>query len=193
MPGHLLEPAIVGAILANYDRVHRRLHIVIDALGTGPAEEREGPVVRVEYQLLSLTGIGPHEQHPAVAETDMSDLYRRGHAVEDHDLMAPVELVGLAWIEAQRDIGAGRRLLCRFRPTGRVSVHGIIAAVTAAFAHFLVDPDQCQAFPLRPSGILSQHVVQFGQRGIHLRTRLPRAATGELGRISSDDFPHHGP
>ena len=104
MSAHLLEPAIVGAILADEDRVHSRLHVVIDTPGTGPAEEREGPVVRVKHHLLGLARIGPHERHPAVAQADMGNLHGRGHAIEDHDLMAPVELVGFTRIEVQRDI-----------------------------------------------------------------------------------------
>ena len=55
----------------------------------------------------------------ALAEA-MGDLDRHRHAVEDHDLMAPVELVCLARVEAQRSIGAGRRFLRHLRPTGRV-------------------------------------------------------------------------
>jgi len=160
MSAHLLEPAIVGAILADEDRVHSRLHVVIDTPGTGPAEECEGPVVRVKHHLLGLARIGTHERHPAVAQADMGNLHGRGHPIEDHDLMAPVELVGLTRIEAQRHVGTGRCLLSRPRPTGRISAHGIIAAVIAPVAQLLVNPDQRQPFALRPPGILRQQPVQ---------------------------------
>lgn len=193
MPAHLLKTADVGAILANEDRIHHRLHVVVDTPGAGAAEEGERLVMRIEHHLLGLSGISPHKRHPAVAETDMGDLDRRGHAVEDHDLMAPVELVGLARIEAQRDIGAGRRFLRRLRPTGRISAHGVIAAVIAAAAQLLVDPDQRQAFAFRSPGIVGQHLVQLGTPGIDLRTGLPRAVIGELGRPRSDDLAHRVP
>ena len=120
----------------------------------------------------------------------MGDLHRRGHAVEDHDLMAPVELVGLARIEAQRHIGARRRFPRRLRPTGRIAAHRVIAAAIAAVAQLLVDPDQRQPFPLRPPGILGQHRVQLRPPGIDLRPGLCRAVIGELGRARSDDLAH---
>jgi hypothetical protein len=103
---HLLEAAVVGALLAHEDRVHRRLHVVVDPARAGALEEGERPVVGVEHHLLRLARIGPHERHPAVAEPDMGDLHRHRHAVaSDHDLVAPVELVGFTRREAQRDIG----------------------------------------------------------------------------------------
>ena len=106
---HLQEAAVVGALAADEDRLHRRLHVVVDAARAGALEERECPVVRVEHHLLRLARIGPHEQHPAVAQPDMRHLHRHGRAVDQHDLVAPVELVGLARRKAQRDKGANRR------------------------------------------------------------------------------------
>ncbi len=106
MPAHLLEAAVIGAILADKDRIHRRLHIVVDAPGTGAAEESERLVMGVEHHLLRLTRIGSHERHPAVAQANMGDLHGRGHAIDQNDLMAPIELIGLTRIEAQRNIGA---------------------------------------------------------------------------------------
>jgi len=47
----------------------------------------------VEDHLLGLARIGAHEDHPAVAEADMSHLDGRRHAIEHDDLMAPVKLV----------------------------------------------------------------------------------------------------
>jgi hypothetical protein len=96
MATHLQEAAIVLAVLADEDRFHRRLHVVVDAARAGPAEEGKGPVVCVEHHLLCLPRIGPDEHHAAVAEPDMGDLHGHCHAVDQDDLVAPVELVGLA-------------------------------------------------------------------------------------------------
>ena len=103
-------------VLADEDRLHRRLHVVVDAAPAGALEKGERPLVGVEHHLLRLARIGAHEHHPAVAEADMGDLHRRRHAVQHDDLMAPVELVGLARREGQRDEGARRRTRMRFAP-----------------------------------------------------------------------------
>ena len=50
----------------------------------------------VEHHLLALAGIGPDEHHPGVAQADVGDLHLHRRAVDQHDLVAPVELVGLA-------------------------------------------------------------------------------------------------
>src|ERR1700683_431097 len=72
---HLHEAAIVETPFADEDRLHRGLHIVVDAAPTGALEQRERPVVGVEHHLLRLARIAPHEQHPAMAELDMGGLY----------------------------------------------------------------------------------------------------------------------
>lgn len=59
-------------------------------------KEGEGPVVGVEHHLLGLARIGPDEHHAAVAEPNMGDLHGHCHAVDQDDLVAPIELVGLA-------------------------------------------------------------------------------------------------
>src|SRR5208282_6069766 len=64
---HLEEAAIVLPILADEDRLHRRLHVVVDAARAGAPEEREGPLVGVEHHLLRLAWIGAREHHAAVA------------------------------------------------------------------------------------------------------------------------------
>ncbi len=81
----------------------------MDPASAGAAEERKRLVMSVEQHLLGPARRGAHERHPAVAQADMGDLHGRGHTVQDHDLMAPVEPVGLARIEAQRHIGADER------------------------------------------------------------------------------------
>jgi hypothetical protein len=176
--------------LTDEDRIDGSLHVVVDTPRAGPTEEGKRLVMGVKDHLLRLARIGPHEWHPAVAEADMGDLHRHRRAIEDHHLMAPVELVGLARIEAQRNIGAGRRFLRRLRPVRSVAPHGIIAAAIAAVAQLFVDPDQRQALPLRPSGILGQHLVQLRPPGIDLRPGLRRVVVGELGRARADDLAH---
>ena len=109
MAAHLQEAAIVETLLADEDRLHRRLHVVVDAAPAGALEQGECPVVGVEHHLLRLARIGPHEQHPAVAEPDMGDLHDHRHAVQQDDLVAPVELIGFTRRKAQRHIGRSRR------------------------------------------------------------------------------------
>jgi hypothetical protein len=109
MAAHLQEPPIVDALPADEDRIDRRLHVVVDAAGAGAFEEGERPIVGVEHHLLRLARIGPHEQHAAVAEPHMRDLHLHGHAIDQNDLLAPVELVGLAGGKAQRHKGRCQR------------------------------------------------------------------------------------
>jgi hypothetical protein len=98
---HLQEAAIVEALLANEDRLHRRLHVVVDAAPASALEQGEGPVVGVEHHLLRLARIDPHKHHAAVTEPDMGGLHDDRHPAQQNDLVAPVELVGLPRREAE--------------------------------------------------------------------------------------------
>src|SRR5277367_6539804 len=89
MRAHLQEAAIVLAILADEDRLHRGLHVVVDAAPTGAFEECERPFVGVKHHLLGLARIDAHEHHAAVAEAEMRDLYDRRHPIHHNDLVAP--------------------------------------------------------------------------------------------------------
>ena len=114
---HLQEAAIVAAVLADEDRLDRRLHVVVDAAPAGTLEEGEAAtIVRVEDHLLALARIGAHEHHAAVAEPEMSHLHGHRRAADQHDVVAPVELVGLARCEGERDEGLGRVTCMRSRP-----------------------------------------------------------------------------
>ena len=79
VPAHLQEAAVVGPVLADEDRLDCRLHVVVEAAPAGALEEGKGPVVGVEDHLLGLARVGPHEEHPAVAEPDMGDLHGHRH------------------------------------------------------------------------------------------------------------------
>ncbi len=79
MAAHLQETTIVEAVLADEDRLHRRLHVVVDAAPARPLEECESPVMGIKHHLLRLARIGTHKQHAAVAEPDMSHLHSHRH------------------------------------------------------------------------------------------------------------------
>ena len=97
--------------------------------------------MRVEHHLLGLARVGPHEQHPAVAQPDMRQLDGDRHPRDQHHLVAPVELVGLPGRKAQRDVGRRCRLPALLGPSPGVATHGIVAAVIATPTQFLEDPD----------------------------------------------------
>ena len=97
---HTSNPA-VGALLAGEDRINSRLHVVVDPACAGAFEERECSVMRIEHHLLAFARIGTNKKHAAMAKPDMGSLHLHRHAIDHHDLVAPVELVGLARFEDQ--------------------------------------------------------------------------------------------
>src|SRR6266576_1890248 len=82
----------------------------------GALEQSERPIMGVEHRLLCLARIGPHEQHAAVAEPDMGGLHNHRQAIQQNHLVAPVELIGLTWRKAQRDVGRSGRLSALLAP-----------------------------------------------------------------------------
>jgi hypothetical protein len=143
---HLHEAAIVETTLADEDRLHGGLHVVVDAAHAGAFEQGERPVVGVEHHLLCLARVAPHEQHPAVTEPDMRGLHDHRNAIEQNDLMAPVELISFSRRKAQRDVGRSRGFPALLAPSSGVTAHGVITAVIAAPAQLFEDPDQRQLF-----------------------------------------------
>ena len=71
----------------------------------------------------------------------MRHLHSGGRAIDHHNLVAPVELVGLARIEDQRDIGGRGGLLFFLGPRGRVTPDSVIAAVISKGSQFFEYPD----------------------------------------------------
>ena len=102
----------------------------------------------------------------------MGGLHHYRHAIEQYDLMAPVELVGFPWCKAQRDVGRSRRLSVFLAPSSGVTSHGIVAAVIATPAEFFEDPDQCQLFTSGFGCIRRQQSVEFCCPSSQLRPRL---------------------
>src|SRR5665213_1184572 len=124
------------------------------------------------YHDRLLLGLAPHKQHPAVAEPDMGGLHDHGHAIEQDDLMAPVELIGFSQRKAQRDVGRSRGFPALLAPPSGVTAHGIVTAVIAAPAELLEDPDQCQLLPSGFGRVPCQQSVEFCCPSSQLRPRL---------------------
>jgi len=143
---HLGKAPIELPILAQKHRIDRRLHVVVDAARAGALEECEGPVMGVKHHLLALAGIGSHKQHPTVAEPDMGHLHGDRQTLDQHDLMAPVELVGFAGCEGQRHKGFGCHGAALLAPALCITPHRIVAAVVSGATQFLEHPDQGQLF-----------------------------------------------
>ena len=101
MAGHLQEPTVVEAFLADKDGLHRCLHVVVDPASAGALEEGESPVVGIEHHLLRLARIGPHEEHPAVTQANMGYFDGSRRPIDHDNLVAPVELIGFTGRKAQ--------------------------------------------------------------------------------------------
>src|SRR4029077_2966009 len=101
------------------------------------------------------------EQHSAVAKADMGGLYDHRHAAQHDDFVAPVELVGLSRSEAQRDVRRRRRSPMLLGPSPGVAAQSIIAAVIAAPAELLEDPDQRQLLASRLGRVAFQQFVEL--------------------------------
>ena len=102
----------------------------------------------------------------------MGGLHDHRHAIEQDDLMAPVELVGFSRRKAQRDVGRSRRLSALLAPPPGVTPHGIVAAVIAAPAQLFEDPDQRQLLTSGLGRIRRQQSVEFCCPSSQLRPRL---------------------
>jgi hypothetical protein len=179
MCAHLQKAAVVLTILADEDRLHRGLHVVVDAARAGALEERERALVRVEHHLLRLARIRAHEHHPAVAQPRVRDLHGHRHAVQQDDLVTPVELVGFARRKRQRHEGRCSLARVLALPTPRIATNRIVAARIAQPMQILEQPDQRQTFPRRLRRILSQHPIQVGLPTPQFGLRLNVTFVGE--------------
>ena len=120
----------------------------------------------IEHHLLCLAWIGADEQHARVAEPDMGDLDLHGHAVDQHDLVAPVELVGLP----RREGAAHRRRPTQSRafslPCPSIAAHRVVTALIAQTAQRLEDAHQGQAF--------ARACLRCQQQPVEIRPPLPQ-------------------
>ena len=182
MAAHLGKAPVELPVLAQEHCINRRLHIVIDAACAGALEEGKSPVMGIEHHLLALTRIGTHEQHAAVTEPDMSHLHRDGDAIDEHDLMAPVELVSLARGKRQRHIGLSRHCSAFLAPALGIAPNRIVAAVIAGTTQLFVNPRQCQPFTAELRLVRQEKRIQLLAPWTDLRQWLVLALIVELCR-----------
>ena len=113
-------------------RRDRRPHVVVVAVGARAAEKSERLPVRVENHLMTLPEIHAHMKHPAVAKTHMRNLRADGLAAQNDVLLAPVELVRIAQIAAQRNMRLRRRRRLPFLRTAHsMTSNRVVAALVA--------------------------------------------------------------
>jgi hypothetical protein len=71
-----------------------------DAPRSGTNEASERRTMGIEHHFLRLARTGPHEHHAAMAGPELSHGHR--HAVDQDDLVVPVELEVIACLMASR-------------------------------------------------------------------------------------------
>ena len=162
MVAHLQEAPVEPTILANEHCIDRGRHVVVDPTHACSAKEGEGAGMGVEHHLPRLARIGGDKEHPAVAEPDVRDLHRRCGAGNDDHLMAPVELIGLTGIEAQRhERGRGPAGL-RALPAAAMATNSVVSAFISEALKLLVKPHQRQPLAPRLALVLRQQPLQIG-------------------------------
>jgi hypothetical protein len=116
-----------------------------------------------------------------------------GDAVDQHELVAPVELVGLPRIEAQWHVGLRGRHRALPPPGPGIAADRVVAAGVTGRAHLLEDADQRQLLARRLGRVGGQLAVeQVPPRG-DLRLGLGGPGVAELGGVGADDLADHLP
>jgi hypothetical protein len=99
-------------------------------------------------------------QHPAMTQPDMRHIHRHRRAVDQHDFMASVELIGLARSKAERNAGAdGGRARARCH-TGHTAAQRVAAFITEP-AKGLDDTDQREPFAAGLGLVRRQHNTEY--------------------------------
>ena len=123
----------------------------------------------------------------------MRHLHRHRRAIDQHNLVAPVELVGLPRRKAQRDEGGCIRNTARLFMELGITPYAVVAAAIAETAKLLVYPHQRQTLACRFAGILRQQPIQIGTPPVDRRARLMTTLVFELGRVRAQNLAHHLP
>ena len=144
--------------------------------------------MRLKDHLLTFAGKDLDQIHPAVAQPHVRRLHPGRRPRQTRVLVAPVELVGLARVEAQRHIGLRRRQQTPTpAPRPGVAPHRVIAALVAQGRKVLVDPQQRQAVPTLLLLVGLKLALELVDPRPKLRHRLDLALVRVRGLIA----PHH--
>ena len=118
----------------------------------------------------------------------MRDLHDRRHPVHHNDLVAPVELIGLARRERQRHKGIRRRACIQLRPASSITADGVIAAVVSERPQLLENPDQGQPLSRRRFDIRGQQPIELLLPPSELRARLHLTLVGKRCLVRAQDL-----
>ena len=171
MRAHLQEAAIVLAILTDEDRLHRGLHVVVDAASTGAFEECERPFVRVEHHLLGLARIRARtssgcgrgaDARPSRSSSPRPSERSRGSSRIGRPRPARTSA-------AQRHLPSRSHSLC---PASRITTDGVIAAVVSERPQLLENPDQGQSLSRRRFDVRRQQPIELLLPSSEFRARL---------------------
>lgn len=180
---HLQEAPVEHSLAPDEHAVHRGAHVVVDAALAGAVKEGERAVMRVKHHLLHLARVGAHERHPAVAQPDLRHVHQHRGATNLHGLLRPVELVGLAQREAQRDVGLARDAALLALPRPGIAAHRVVAATEPARTQLLVDAQQVHPLAPRQPVVVGQQLLQLARPGAKPGPGLKLALVGE-GRLA---------
>ena len=123
----------------------------------------------------------------------MRDLDRHRDTVDQHDLVAPVELIGLARLEAQRHESRRHPRAFLAPPGRRVSPDGVIPALVAEPAEILEDPQQRHPLAAAARRVHRQQPIELVLPGAELRSRLHAALVLEGGLLGPQNLPNNLP
>ena len=123
-----------------------------------------------------------------MAQPHVRHLDHNGRPADQHDLMAPVELIRLAGLEAQRHEGCARSRALATSPRRTVAPNGIVTALVAEPAQFLEDPHQRDPLAAAACGIGRQHPVELIGKRAELGLWLNVAFVRERRHLGPKDF-----
>jgi hypothetical protein len=147
---------------------------VVDAPAWDAAQRREAARVRVEQHLVALRRVGHQPERTRGAQLQVRELKAPVDAADDQAFFAPVELEGVAELEAQRHEGAGGAdlaLLVAPRPEV-VGQPRVAAFVAQGLQLHMQRPRRAPLVPRAvPVGL--QRLVQRLNKRRQLRRHLP--------------------
>src|SRR5271166_1034594 len=108
--------------------------------------------------------------------------------VHHNDLVAPVELIGLARRERQRHIGVRRLARVLLAPGPGVTANRVVTPLVAERPQLLENPDQSQPLSRRRLDVRSQQPIELLFPSPQLRARLHLALVGKRGLVRPQDL-----